>query len=305
MSLQQRIEQYRSPAVRDLVWALLSPSQIQSPDASHNLSPRWYEEAFTTIEPHLQQLDTDDSALQKHLQEPENHRLGIYFERLWSYWLQHNGRYQLLASNQQVMHNGKTRGEFDFIVKDAAADQIEHWELAVKFYLGIPPLDAPPQWFGPNIKDRLDLKYRHLIDKQLPLSQTQPGLSACQAHGWQVRQRRLISKGRLYFPFPHHSAAPGCIEADHLHGFWLDYSGWKHHARHFSGAGYNWLTKSEWMVWRPRPLQSYGEIQQRLEQQLHPHPVQLRVEGWMEQPIRLFLVPDDWSATALASLQAR
>ena len=298
-----RIERYHSAAVRDLAWAILSPTLMQTPDAGQNLSPLWYEQAFNAIEPHLAQLDIDDSPLLQHLQAPHNHRLGLYFERLWSYWLQHNDRYRLLASNLQVMRDGQTYGEFDFIVHDTAADQIEHWELAVKFYLGIAPLQAMQHWFGPNTKDRLDLKFRHLVDKQLPLSQTQPGLATCAQRGWPVRQRRLISKGRLYFPFPHHQDAPRCIDARHLHGFWLNQSQWLRQARHYGQAGYSWLTRSEWLVWHPRPLQTYRDIRERLEQQLHPHPVQLHIEGWMEQPIRLFLVPDDWSNSALASLQ--
>ena len=95
MPADPRIEQYQSASVRDLAWAILSPTLMQSPDAGHNCAERWFNDAFTAIEPHLQQLDRDDSPLVHHLHEPTNHRLGLYFERLWSYWLQHNIRYRL------------------------------------------------------------------------------------------------------------------------------------------------------------------------------------------------------------------
>ena len=303
MPTDPRIEQYQSASIRDLAWAILSPTLMLSPDASHNCAERWFNDAFTAIAPHLQQLDQDDSPLVHHLHEPANRRLGLYFERLWSYWLQHNERYRLLASNLQVMDNGVTLGEFDCIVHDTAADEIEHWELAVKFYLGIPPLAAAQHWFGPHVKDRLDRKFRHLVDKQLPLSQTRPGQLTCQQQGWTVTRRRLISKGRLYYPWPHHDQAPACIDPRHLHGYWMGQSEWRRLGRQYRDAGYSWLDKSEWLVWRPRPLHTAREIHERLERQLHSHPVQLHVEGWHEVPLRLFLVPDHWQEHALATLR--
>jgi uncharacterized protein len=301
------LEQFRSPLVRDLVWALLSPTLINSNNGNHNPSPRWFREAFTLIESHLRKLDQDDAPLRQYLDAAPTPRLGLYFERLWSYWLQHNSRYELLAHNLQVMQDQHTLGEFDFIVRDTHADQIEHWELAVKFYLGVPPLREAHHWFGANTRDRLDLKYCHLVDKQLTLSETLPGRNACLAQGWNVSQRRLISKGRLYYPYtgapPAVQCAPRCIDPTHENGFWINHSAFLQLASTFPQAGYHWLERTEWLVHHGTALQSFATIREKLEQQLHPRPMQLWISGWQAEPFRLFVVPDDWQASALESLR--
>lgn len=305
-NLLAALESFHSPRVRDLVWALLSPTLINSNNDNHNPSSRWFCEAFTLIAPHLQQLEHDDTPLQQHLDATPNHRLGFYFERLWSYWLLHNGRYEMLAHNLQIMQDRHTLGELDFIVHDTQADQIEHWELAVKFYLGIPPLQEAQHWFGANTHDRLDLKYCHLVDKQLTLSETLPGRSTCLAQGWNVSQRRLISKGRLYYPYtetPTMSCEiPHCIDPAHEKGYWLTHGTFLQLATTLPNAGYHWLERTEWLVHRDMAENPFTDIKIKLERQLHPHPVQLRVSGWQAEPFRLFVVPDDWQTSALASL---
>ena len=307
--LNPLLEQYRSAAVRDLVWALLSPTLINAHNANHNPSARWYLEAYHLIEPHLHTLDADDSTLVAHLNAQPNHRLGVYFERLWSYWLQHNDRYQLLAQNLQVMKAGQTLGEFDLIVLDSAADQVEHWELAVKFYLGIPPTRDMQHWFGTTTRDRLDLKYCHLVDKQLVLSETFPGRSALQERGWHIKQQRLISKGRLYYPYDlaHQQTleTPVCIDPPHLSAYWSTQTEFNRQALQYPDAAYAWLDKSEWMVRKNKSLNSLSSIQAILEQQLHPHPIQLWIEGWQATPLRLFVVPDTWPSAALATLPSQ
>ncbi|HEX4940688.1 MAG TPA: DUF1853 family protein, partial [Candidatus Kapabacteria bacterium] len=289
-NLTTRIEHFRSPAVRDLAWAILSPTLIAAPDASQHTTPAWYEQAFLAIESHLHELDKDDSKLVQHLTTPATPRLGIWFERLWSYWLQHNGRYELLAANLQVKQDEKTRGEFDFIVRDSHADEIEHWELAIKFYLGIPPLHSANHWFGPNLQDRLDLKFQHLVERQLPLSQSHAGQQICAERGWTVKRRRLISKGRLYLPgmeTESHPPLPKCIDTHALLGHWLTQQEFQRAARPFPAAAYRHLTKSEWMVSQARQSVSFSNILSQVQQS---YPVQIQVEGWGEQALRLFVV---------------
>lgn len=297
-NLTAQIEQYNSPAVRDLAWAILSPTLIVAPDSSQHSTSAWYEQAFLAIEPHLHELDKDDSALVQHLTTPATPRLGIWFERLWSYWLQHNGRYELLAANLQVKQDEKTRGEFDFIVRDQHADEIEHWELAIKFYLGIPPLHHANHWFGPNLQDRLDLKFQHLVERQLPLSQIHAGQQVCAEQGWTIARRRLISKGRLYLPGVEtgtHPPLPKCIDTHALLGHWLTQQDFRRKARQFPAATYRHLDKSEWMVSQARQFVSFSDISSQVQQ---PHPVQLQVDGWHEKSLRLFVVPDSWPQQA-------
>ena len=298
------LEQYQTPLVRDLVWALLSPTLINTHNNNYNPSRRWYQEAFHLVEPQLSLLDQGNAKLQEPLDTTHKQRLGHYFEDLWHWWLLHNGRYQILARNLQVIVDQKTLGEFDFIVRDTHADQIEHWELAVKFYLGIPPLNNMQHWMGTNHRDRLDQKYHHLRTKQLILSETHAGRQLCQQHGWNIQQKRLISKGRLYYPYSedhsHPVEIPHSIDHQHLVGYWMAQSDFLQQAAHKTEGRYLLLEAAEWLVHQQTGFKPLACIQSPLMQSSHPQ--QLLVQQWQKNPFRLFVVPDDWEAQALASL---
>lgn len=294
------LERYRSPLVRDLVWALLSPTLINAANPNYNPVPRWYRDAFHLIEPQLPTLDQDDSPLREHLAATPNNRLGLHFEKLWHWWLLHNGRYQLQAHNLQVIVAQKTLGEFDCIVHDSHAGQTEHWELAVKFYLGIPPLQDARHWFGTNSHDRLDQKNHHLNSKQLVLSETFHGRRLCESRGWPIRQRRLISKGRLYYPYtdkPVTPVAPPCIDPHHLTGYWMNSSAFLQQATQHPKARYQWLNHSEWLAHQSDETQPFSAIKTALEQ--HEHPLQLRISGWNPKAFRLFVMPESWQTTLM------
>ena len=302
MELQATLQQFQSPHVRDLVWAILSPSLMKTTDHSQHFSAEFYQQAFNDILPHLTELDRQPLPLQDHLEHTTNHRLGPYFERLWLYWLRHNSRYRCLAHNVQIQEDGKTFGEFDMIVLDQQSDEIEHWELAIKFYLGIPPLNNENHWFGPHQKDRLDLKYHHLVEKQLKLSRQALAKSYCQSRGWNISRTRLVSKGRLFYPLHTDPTHPSNIERHHLTGTWMTEQEFQHHFSRNSDTVFHWLNKDEWMVLRDREPRTFLQIQERFSQQRYPHPVQLLVSHWQEKPVRLFVVPENWLDRALATL---
>ena len=110
-------------------------------------------------------------------------RLGLYFEALLKFyftqgWHEGVSPYQLIANNIQVHKNGKTIGEFDFILR-GPDNRIIHLEAAIKFYLfdssnNVEQLTEREKWrfcIGPNAKDRLDLKFIRMLEHQLCLSQ--------------------------------------------------------------------------------------------------------------------------------------
>lgn len=302
MELQATLKQFKSPHVKDLAWAILSPSLMKTTDHSQHCSEQFYQLAFEQILPHLTQLDKRPLPLQQHLEQTTNHRLGPYFERLWLYWLRHNPHYQCLAHNVQIQEEGKTLGEFDMIVQDQNTGEIEHWELAIKFYLGIPPLNNEMHWFGPHQKDRLDLKYHHLVEKQLKLSKQALAKEYCKNQGWNISRSRLISKGRLLYP-PHATPShPSNIEPHHLTGLWMTDSEFQRTFQQQKQIRFHWLNKDEWMVLRDREAKTFHQILARYEEQHFPHPVQLLISDWQPQPVRLFMVPENWLDRALATL---
>ena len=154
------------------------------------------------------------------------HRLGRRFEALWQHWLRAHPRWQLLANGLQVKLQRQTIGEFDLLVRDRQTTDVEHWELAVKFYFGDGVLDDPASWWGLSRQDRLDRKILKLQHQQLCLAATDAGQAALQAADIQVTATRAVVKGRLFYPLvtPHHHAqfaAPG-----HLRGTWASAAAW-------------------------------------------------------------------------------
>lgn len=289
MSLHARIERYRSPAVRDLVWAILSPTLIATGDPQHHTTPAWYQAAFDHIEPWLARWNTDDRELVQQLTAPGRARLGLYFERLWHVWLKYNGRFELLAHNIQITAAKQTLGELDCLVRDNESGDIEHWELAVKFYLGIPPLEQSAHWEGLNPQDRLDRKIYRLVHHQLPLSQSDYARQPCQQNGGQATRQRLISKGRLYYPFGAHCLFPSDIDPGHLRGYWLTASSFNAQAQQHPQAEYYRLDASEWLTSRQQPSPTALE---KLSESTPPHA--LLIHGWQTSPMRLLVMPESY-----------
>ena len=122
----------------------------------------WYEGLL----PHH---DSDAEAAPPSPPDAHHFRLGLHFETLIRHWLATSSQYTLIKHNWQVIAHKRTIGEFDLIVRDQLTGELEHWELAIKFYLGTGDLSWT-HWYGPNPSDRLDLKTDRLTTHQLTLS---------------------------------------------------------------------------------------------------------------------------------------
>ena len=143
--------------MRDLAWACFSPQMLhleQLADTPTGVSAstmpltraraRW-----------LQQLDRDPSALLTQLSSRPTHRLGVYFEQLWHFFLRSDPAVELVAHNLAIHDEGRTLGEFDCIYY--CADRACHVhlenmarEIALKGYLFQPLYEAPPSPPGFN-----------------------------------------------------------------------------------------------------------------------------------------------------------
>lgn len=129
--------------------------------------------------------------------------MGFYFERLYRVLLQDLLGWDILLQNQQIQSNGRTIGELDFVVHNGSEDRIEHHEIAIKFYLGVNQPAGPTLWYGPNAKDRLDLKTAGMLHKQsqrthLPEART---LLANAGITGPVTPR-IFMPGYLFYPLP-------------------------------------------------------------------------------------------------------
>ena len=209
--------------VRDLAWALSSPPLLQRSD-SHVHWPEcdWFEQIGAQYVEVLDELDKDPRPLRETVDARKDRRLGNYFESLWRFWLNSNQRYHLVFANLALHSASGTIGEFDFLVADQQTGKILHWEIAVKFYLGLSDTSQPANWIGPGQRDRLDIKTRRLRDHQGRLSRHPLAIQKFERLGIRIDETWLILKGRLFYPRHGQTNAPHGAYPGHLRGFWID-----------------------------------------------------------------------------------
>ena len=279
----------RDPVVRDLAWTLASPPLLSpGPDGLD------YPQICADFSQELLNLDAEPAILHDRVLKQRPGRLGLYFEALWQFWLTHNPDYALRAHNVQIQTEGITRGELDLIVEHQPSGQLQHWELAVKFYLGLGDTQTTSAWIGPNAKDRLDRKLLHLRNRQLPLLQHPNTESQLAANGWSVQQQRLILKGRLFYPLRQTAPSPIGASADHLRGWWASPADF---LAHFDAATLRWhaLNRQHWLApVRQDAMEELSSAEDILRRLNNRHP--LCVAGFAEtdECSRGFIVPPDW-----------
>ncbi|MDL0430290.1 DUF1853 family protein [Marinobacter sp. TBZ242] len=289
--------QYRVPAVRHLAWMCHAPQLISSAMgfAPENHLPQDTE----------QRLKAWDSAPHRGpavLTEEPAPRLGHYFERLYECLIQDLLGWEILLKNQPVRNNGITLGELDFVVRNPADNVVEHHEIAVKFYLG--HLDAGrdiPLWYGPNSRDRLDIKTQRLISHQSQMSERPEALTLLESLGIETPTRpRIFMPGYLFYPLGETVSPPTGIPPDHLRGDWL----YVDELDQMMDNTRRWipLIKPHWLgPWCQEEAPDYQETEAALEvvrsagiPRLFAVLERSPADGYWWETSRLFVVPAAW-----------
>ena len=203
---------YQRPYVRDLAYALACPNVLTqwidfAPHENthaisvHNAS--FWQAQFAAYKQRLEELDSTNAyqALTRYLlKRPSPNRLGFHFEGLLSFWLEDGFArklhpYETLASNVQLYNGKQTTGELDLILYNHGENLVEHWELAIKFFMGSAPF-APENWVGINSKDNLQRKMTHMQTKQFRTVWVDT-----EKHGQvKIDKRYGVIKGRFFLP---------------------------------------------------------------------------------------------------------
>lgn len=158
---------------RDIQWILGEPNLLELPPIHKIPDDFWTSISFNSY--------------------PEyegSERIGFYYQWLIRLCIEHSKSYQLVAEEIQVFQDGRTLGAIDFIVRNPAGE-LEHWEVAVKFYLAY-----EDQWYGPNAKDSLAKKYHKMCSHQLAITRTEA--FQIQHPDLTIAHHRLLLQGRLY-----------------------------------------------------------------------------------------------------------
>lgn len=191
--------QFKNPIVRHLAFCIASPNILtQCPNElkiNHHFefhNDQTWQSFYQNYQTRLQQLDQQPQPLIDFLARLKSTRLGLRFENLLWFWL-HDGDYhpyQLLGHSIQKTAGAITLGELDFVLLNQETQEIEHWEVALKYYLGEGKLDLA-QWFGLNRQDTLHRKLKHFTERQFQFSE------ANQHH---IQRKFAVMKGQLYLP---------------------------------------------------------------------------------------------------------
>ncbi|KPP97864.1 DUF1853 family protein [Marinobacter sp. HL-58] len=289
--------QYRVPAVRHLAWMCHAPQLISSP---MGFVPEKY--LPDDAEDRLRAWDQEPLCGPAVLTEQPARRLGHYFERLYQCLMEDLLGWEILLKNQPVRSNGITLGELDFVVRNPADNAIEHHEIAVKFYLGYRNTDREKAlWYGPNSRDRLDIKTRRLINHQSQLTKKPEARSLLDASGIETPARpRIFMPGYLFYPLGETLTPPADTPSDHLRGGWLCIDD----LDELIDDTQQWipLIKPHWLgPWRQGQAPDQQETEAALETVrtagiprlfavLEPSPA----DGHWQEVSRLFVVPRGW-----------
>lgn len=288
------INSYHTPAIRHLAWLCQAPQLMRSSitfEPTQHL-PSNYPEI-------LKAWDQDAGAAPPLLSEPPQRRLGFYFERLYQVMLEELLGWPLLLKNQQIQSSGRTIGELDFVVHNRANDRIEHHEIAIKFYLGVPGPTGSALWYGPNARDRLDLKTSRLLEQQCrrtQLPETLALLAESQIVGPLTPQ--IFMPGYLFYPDDPQVVAPGYVPKEHLRGRWM----YARNATTLDTSNWAVLNKPHWIgnwLQSTRPNAEHTlEALERVESKRTPQLFAMmqqdpQTKNWRETD-RVFVVPETW-----------
>lgn len=190
---------------------------------------------------------------------PLSSTLGKRMEQLVQLGLTSSKEYKIAASGLQIIQDGRTLGELDFVLLDHSRMRIVHLEMAYKIYVPEKGNSHPwHRWIGPNGHDRLVEKLDKLQSRQFAawhLPETQARITSLNLPNWPVEQK-LCLKLWLFYNFHSDVGFPAWAEkhrAGGVHsskelslpedcGYWIpDKCYWGIHPRHQQ----QWLNASE------------------------------------------------------------
>lgn len=205
--------------VRQLAFCICSPNILASIPIeltvkhSFNLhNNEIWNTHFQNYRSRLLFLDQHPQALELFVQQLKSTRLGLRFEMLLWFWLldQDYHPYQLIGHSIQKIAGAKTLGELDFVLFNQNTQQVEHWEVALKYYLA--ERDSSLRyWYGLNRSDTLLRKLNHFSQKQFQFED---------ALDHKIEQRYVVLKGQLYVPLNFSNDTPEWVNLERRLGCW-------------------------------------------------------------------------------------
>ncbi|MCC4790006.1 DUF1853 family protein [Vibrio splendidus] len=185
-----------------------------------------------------------------------NPRLGFLYQHLCEQVIEASPDYSVKYDEIQINVEGRTLGAIDFILEEESSQNLQHWEVAIKFYLL-----HEQTWFGPNSHDQLDKKLDRMLTHQLGMSSSTAFIE--QYPQIDVDSKHLLMQGRLYInPFLEQNVPTAClgydINSSQVNGFWC----YQNQAHLIADVLYP-LTKEQWAAgtddFTCEPITEFGD----------------------------------------------
>lgn len=291
--------QLRNIHLRRIQWAIFSPSLLSYPFSANYVQDEQHRSAIIAL---LEALDAESTAVDEHFASLGNMPMGKYFEQLLFFILEKDDRFEILLKNQQIIEGGRTVGEIDLILKDTKTGEIEHWEIALKFYLQSKPTEDHAAMLGPNAVDNLARKMKKLTEHQLPIKANLSNLALLDNH--QV-SNKLLLKGQFFYHLCHVQTCnifPNHVNPIHNSGWWCHLS----EIEKAIDKNLVWTTlqKPNWIGKMKQHLNlnllNFNDIKESLKQYFHDNSRAILCVGLKEQNgvwkehSRGFVVEEDW-----------
>ncbi|KKO12751.1 DUF1853 family protein [Pseudohongiella sp.] len=290
---------FQTPAVRHLAWLCQTPQLINSPISFRPND--WLPTGSLTTLRHWDRHPEDGPDV---LTETPHYRLGLYAERLYECLMRDLLGWTVVARNLPIRDAGITLGELDFIVHNPHTGHNEHHEIAVKFYLGyMARNDLEIRWYGPNARDRLDLKSSRMLREQSQRCRLPETIATLSASGITPPvTSRIFMPGYLFYPRDSALTAPASADSGHLRGYWLRLPDARKRAQSDMSETWVVLRKPHWLgPWsqtgtpEAEALSSvFAEIESSDTPRLFASLAHDKASASWREVQRFFVVPDSW-----------
>ena len=204
-----------------IYWAIFSPSLLSYPFSANYIKDDEHKASVLML---LQELDAASNQVNEYFSELGKMPMGKYFEQLLFYILNQDNRYERLLQNHQILEEKRTVGEIDLILKDTKTGEMEHWEIALKFYLQSQCSREHSEMIGPNAADNLARKIKKLTEYQLPI---RSNLGDVGIRDTSQVSNKLLLKGQFFYHISHTETCnifPNHVNPAHESGWWCHLS---------------------------------------------------------------------------------
>ncbi|NEN22484.1 DUF1853 family protein [Cryomorpha ignava] len=160
------------------------------------------------------------------LSVPNNTVLGKRAEVFFAAMILNSTSYRLVASQIQLITDGITLGEMDFVVEDIVSNKLIHVELAYKFYLLDTRIsNSLAKWVGPNLRDSLERKWLKLQEVQFPKLYSPSAINILRKLGCenQPSHQSLCMPMQLFLPFGESKSGMEALPVGYA-GRWISFN---------------------------------------------------------------------------------